>query len=54
MEGAFFAVIFMFLLFFLVMVAISRWIFRVNDIVNRLDDILAQVKALAATQQPRQ
>lgn len=37
MVGAY---IFMMLLFFVILVAISRWIFRVNDIVNRLDKIV--------------
>ena len=31
------------LLFFLVLVALSRWIFRINDIIKRLDGILAAV-----------
>jgi hypothetical protein len=33
------------LLIFAIMVAISRWIFRVNDIVNRLDSIIILLKA---------
>ena len=35
-----FVVIFMFVLFVAIMVAISRWVFRINDIVNRMDDII--------------
>jgi len=35
------AALFMFLLFFIIGVAISRWIFRINDIVNRLDRIVS-------------
>lgn len=33
-----------FLLILLVMVSISRWIFRINDIIKRLDAILAALK----------
>jgi hypothetical protein len=37
--------LFAMLLFFLILVAISRWVFRINDIVNRLDSILKVLKA---------
>ena len=33
--------LFVMLLVVLIMVAISRWIFRINDIIKRLDGILA-------------
>lgn len=38
------AVFFLLLLFFAIGVAISRWIFRVNDIVKRLDTIIELLK----------
>lgn len=41
MAGAY---IFMLLLFFVIMVAISRWIFRINDIVARLDKVISLVE----------
>lgn len=44
MEGLGFGLIFLFLLFFLLMVAISRWIFRINDIVKRMDNIIELLK----------
>lgn len=34
----------MMLFCFLIMVGISRWIFRVNDIVKRLDSIVSLLK----------
>jgi hypothetical protein len=40
MEGLGFAYIFFMFLFFLILVALSRWIFRINHIVTRLDNIL--------------
>jgi hypothetical protein len=42
MAGAY---IFMLLLFFVILVAISRWIFRVNDIVKRLDKIVTLLES---------
>jgi hypothetical protein len=41
-EGIFFII--MFILFFAIGVALSRWIFRVNDIVERLDQIVELLK----------
>ncbi len=37
---ALFTPIIIFLIFFLIAVAISRWIFRINKIVNTLESIL--------------
>ena len=35
------AYVFMSLLFFVILVAISRWIFRINDIIKRFDKIIS-------------
>jgi len=40
------AFLFMVLLFVVIMVAISRWVFRVNDIVDRLDMIVEMLNEL--------
>ncbi len=44
MEGLGFGLIFLFLLTFIIGVAISRWIFRVNDTIKRLDQIIELLK----------
>jgi len=44
MEGFGFGLIFLFLLIFIIGVAISRWIFRVNDTIKRLDQIIELLK----------
>ncbi len=44
MEGLGWGLIFVFLLFFLLNVAIARWIFRVNDTIKRLDIIIELLK----------
>lgn len=36
----FFAVLLLIILAVAIMVAISRWVFRINDIVKRMDDII--------------
>lgn len=36
-----FTVIFLFILFIAIGVAVSRWIFRINDIIKRLDQIVS-------------
>lgn len=37
-------IICLFLIGVLILVAISRWIFRINDIVKRLDEIVSLLK----------
>lgn len=37
-------VVFMVVLFVAIFVAISRWVFRINDIVGRLDSIVALLR----------
>jgi len=41
MEGAGIAALLIMLIAVLIFVAISRWVFRINDIVKRLDQIIA-------------
>ena len=46
MEAGIVLIILMFaMLFFLIGVIISRWIFRINDIINRLDSIVNLLQA---------
>jgi len=40
------AILIFFVLFFIIGVAISRWIFRVNDIVRNLEQINAKLSAI--------
>lgn len=47
MEGMGIMIIFLVLLFFAIGVAIARWIFRVNDIVQRQDDIIKKLGNIA-------
>jgi hypothetical protein len=39
-QGMAGAALFFMLLVFLIMIALTRWIFRINDIIKRLDMIL--------------
>lgn len=42
---SFLMVVFVFLLAVAIMVAISRWVFRINTIVKRLDEIIVLLAA---------
>lgn len=44
-TGMGFALLFIIFLFFIILVALSRWIFRINDIIKRLDKILGALTA---------
>jgi hypothetical protein len=40
--------VFLWILIICVAVAISRWVFRINDIINKLDDIVRNLQELNA------
>ena len=45
----FFMVIFFIILAVAIMVAISRWVFRINDIIKRMDEITMLLTKIASS-----